>query len=110
MGALDFFAQLIHGAKSCVAFTAAFGISGDIAPALLGNDTVLKYILLESEGQFAASRAAVRQLRRHQTVRIAMGTHLEEGPADESHGGWRPESLTGLNQHVKYVHTKILLI
>lgn len=109
--ALDFFAQLISGAKSCVAFTAAFGISKDIAPSLLCNDKVLKYILLESEGQWAGSREAVRELRRRESVRVAMGTHLDEvPPTDASIGGWRPESLTGLNTHVRYVHTKILLI
>ena len=40
--ALDFFAQLINSAKNCVAFTAAFGISKDVAPALLGNGSLLK--------------------------------------------------------------------
>lgn len=106
--ALDFFAQLIRNAKSCVAFTAAFGISKEVAPALLGNDAVMKYILLESEGQWAASREAVRELRRRPSVRVAMGMHLESEASSQA--GLREESLTGLNAHVKYVHTKILLV
>lgn len=108
--ALDFFAQLISSAKHCVLFTAAFGISKDVAPALLGNDAVPKYLLLESEGQWAASREAVRELRRRPSVRVAMGTHMDAPPLEASRGGWLPESLTGLNQHVRYVHTKILVI
>eukprot|EP00931_Biecheleriopsis_adriatica_P123573 TRINITY_DN9862_c0_g1_i1.p1 TRINITY_DN9862_c0_g1~~TRINITY_DN9862_c0_g1_i1.p1 ORF type:complete len:862 (+),score=113.98 TRINITY_DN9862_c0_g1_i1:68-2587(+) len=106
--ALDFFAQLIRSAKNCVAFTAAFGISKDVAPALLGNDAVMKYILLESEGQWAASREAVRELRKRPGVRVAMGMHLEG--ESSSKAGFLEENLTGLNAHVKYVHTKILLI
>lgn len=105
--ALDFIAQLIRGARQSVAFTAAFGISGAIAPALLGGETVPKYVLLESEGNWAASRDAIQELRRRAHVRIAMGTHLRVAAEGSS---WKPETLTGLNAHVQYIHTKILLI
>eukprot|EP00746_Dinoflagellata_sp_MGD_P067711 gnl/MRDRNA2_/MRDRNA2_27952_c0_seq1.p1 gnl/MRDRNA2_/MRDRNA2_27952_c0~~gnl/MRDRNA2_/MRDRNA2_27952_c0_seq1.p1 ORF type:complete len:875 (-),score=154.36 gnl/MRDRNA2_/MRDRNA2_27952_c0_seq1:82-2706(-) len=111
--ALDFFAQLVLSAKSSVAFTAAFGISKELAPALLGGaKSIPKYILLEGEGSWAASKEAVSELKRQPNVRVAVGTHFENPAADPDsrRGGWLPEKVTGLNQHVLYVHTKILIV
>eukprot|EP00913_Durusdinium_trenchii_P019154 g18001.t1 len=117
--ALSFIAQLILRARSSVAFTAAFGIGREVAPALLaagseGAGTPLPtYLLLESQGNWQASRDAVQELQRKSNVRVAFGMHLEgpAGLADMARAGaWIPEHLTGLNEHVRYVHTKILLI
>jgi len=107
--ALDFLAQLVREAQQCVCFTAAFGISKEMAPALLGGDEVPKYILLESEGNWPSSREAIWELGKLANVRLAFGTHIEALPS-ASRYSWQREDLTGLNQHVKYVHTKILLI
>eukprot|EP00929_Paragymnodinium_shiwhaense_P111364 TRINITY_DN7933_c0_g1_i5.p1 TRINITY_DN7933_c0_g1~~TRINITY_DN7933_c0_g1_i5.p1 ORF type:complete len:851 (+),score=184.96 TRINITY_DN7933_c0_g1_i5:80-2554(+) len=105
---LDFFAQLALSAKQCVLFTAAFGISKEIAPALIGGDSnVLKYLLLEGEGQWPASKETVKTLRRRENVRCAFGTLVDEAPTGSR---WMPETLTGLNAHVKFVHTKFLLV
>ncbi|CAJ1395604.1 unnamed protein product [Effrenium voratum] len=111
---LAFIAQLILRARHSVAFTAAFGISREISPALLAAGSegigaaIPTYLLLESQGNWQASREAVQQLQRLSNVRVAFGTHLEA--AGGSSGAWVPEKLTGLNEHVRYVHTKILLI
>ncbi|CAE8705809.1 unnamed protein product [Polarella glacialis] len=120
--ALSFLAQLILGARQSVAFTAAFGIGREISPALLaagrqsGAGPVPTYLLLESEGNWPASRDAVRELQRQKNVRVAFGMHFQEVPSGskgtqgQKSRGWIPEHLTGLNEHVRYVHTKILLI
>ncbi|CAJ1442809.1 unnamed protein product [Effrenium voratum] len=132
---LAFIAQLILRARHSVAFTAAFGISREISPALLAAGSegigaaIPTYLLLESQGNWQASREAVQQLQRLSNVRVAFGTHLEAAGGsrmevtvralpgyflscreDARGGAWVPEKLTGLNEHVRYVHTKILLI
>eukprot|EP00435_Cladocopium_sp_Y103_P072638 s223_g40.t2 len=117
---LSFIAQLILRARSSVAFTAAFGIGREVAPALLAAGSqgagvpIPTYLLLESQGNWQASRDAVQELQRKSNVKVAFGMHLE-APAhasdgDPIRGSWIPEKLTGLNEHVRYVHTKILLI
>ncbi|CAE7354176.1 Top3a, partial [Symbiodinium pilosum] len=116
--ALSFMAQLILRARHSVAFTAAFGISREISPALLAAGSegagaaVPTYLLLESQGNWQASRDAVQALQRKANVRIAFGMHLEVPPikSQPNSGAWIPETLTGLNEHVRYVHTKILLV
>eukprot|EP00434_Breviolum_minutum_P018127 symbB.v1.2.015991.t1/scaffold1193.1/size133507/10 len=116
---LAFIAQLILRARSSVAFTAAFGIGREVAPALLAAGSegagvpIPTYLLLESQGNWQASKDAVQALQSKANVRVAFGMHLEagsEGDLASSRGGWLPEKLTGLNEHVRYVHTKILLI
>lgn len=116
--ALSFMAQLILKARHSVAFTAAFGISREISPALLAAGSegagmpVPTYLLLESQGNWQASRDAVQALQRKPNVRVAFGMHMEVPPGkpQPQGGAWIPETLTGLNEHVRYVHTKILLI
>ncbi|CAE7033027.1 Top3a [Symbiodinium natans] len=114
--ALSFVAQLILKARQSVAFTAAFGISREISPALLAAGSegagapVPTYLLLESQGNWQASRDAVQALQRKSNVRVAFGTHMEVPPSKPQTGAWIPETLTGLNEHVRYVHTKVLLI
>ncbi|CAE7322755.1 Top3a [Symbiodinium sp. CCMP2592] len=116
--ALSFMAQLILKARHSVAFTAAFGISREISPALLAAGSegagmpVPTYLLLESQGNWQASRDAVQALQRKSNVRVAFGMHMEVPPGkpQPQGGAWIPETLTGLNEHVRYVHTKILLI
>mmetsp|Transcript_121352 Transcript_121352/g.387900 ORF Transcript_121352/g.387900 Transcript_121352/m.387900 type:complete len:877 (+) Transcript_121352:81-2711(+) len=102
--ALDFYAQLVLGATQSVAFTAAFGIGKEMGAALLSGASIPTYVLLEGEGNWASARETARALRKRPNVKVAVGTHLETAE------GWLPETLTGLNQHVKYVHTKILLV
>eukprot|EP00439_Symbiodinium_sp_Y106_P040039 s2298_g4.t3 len=69
--ALSFMAQLILKARHSVAFTAAFGISREISPALLAAGSegagmpVPTYLLLESQGNWQASRDAVQALQHH---------------------------------------------
>ncbi|CAE7424018.1 SLC2A3 [Symbiodinium sp. CCMP2592] len=105
--ALSFMAQLILKARHSVAFTAAFGISREISPALLAAGSegagmpVPTYLLLESQGNWQASRDAVQALQRKSNVRVAFGMHMEVPPGkpQPQGGAWIPETLTGLNEH-----------
>ncbi|KAL1503601.1 hypothetical protein AB1Y20_012078 [Prymnesium parvum] len=123
-GALCFYADLIRNAQQAVFMTAAFGISARIAEGLLHlpngtlddksskglskaqDHAVPTYLLLEKpgEGRSRQFEAAVRKLRHGH---VACGCHL---PLEGMHPGHKAEQLTGLNKHVNYVHTKLLLV
>jgi phosphatidylserine/phosphatidylglycerophosphate/cardiolipin synthase-like enzyme len=96
---LEWYAERMDAAKETVCLTAAFGVHSLLA-AVLGKDKeYLRYVLLNSK----ANNFEV--FSQDPDVRIAVGSHF----ADALHQ-WTREVLTGYNHHVKYVHTKFMLI
>lgn len=129
LSALQWYADRMDTAKEFVGFTAAFGVSTVIAPVLLKKEDFLRYLMVESEGTKQTPKpqpgqpAPLSQFDTFQKIRkvknnlVAKGSVLEKPKKDtagDAIGGdlhrWLAERLTGLNTHVKFLHTKYLLL
>ena len=99
LGALEWYASRMDAAKGSVFFTAAFGISGPLRAILAKDVDYLRYGLLDK------ADGSVELLKRDRDNVFAVGARVEDAI-----GGWAEESLTGLNGHVQYIHTKFMLV
>lgn len=98
--ALEWYAECMDTANSAVFLTAAFGIN-DLLEAVLAEDKdYLRYVLLDKKDE------DMDVISRDEDNRFAVGGVLGETAL----GRWMAENLTGLNTHVKYIHTKYMLI
>ncbi len=105
LSVLEWYGQQIENAKKSIGFTAAFGVNKDFAQILSVEDKSLRYILLEHEGN------TYDQFKDTKNNRIALGAILNEREIEEEGlQNWEAEHLTGLNDHVKYLHTKYLFL
>ncbi len=98
--ALEWYVRMAEQASNSLFLTAAFGLGKEIAPVFAGHREFLRYLLLDTE------RGDIRTVRRDPGNMVVAGARVGVG-------GWRQwvqESLTGLNGHVEYVHTKYMLI
>ena len=99
LSALEWYAKRMDKAKKSVFLTAAFGVSKQLGAILEKKKPYLRYVLLDKPGE-------VTTINRNPGNRAVAGGYLGKG-------GWRQfleESLTDLNGHVRYVHTKYMLI
>lgn len=124
-GALEWYGERMGAATQSLGFTAAFGISSTLAPALLEERDFLRFIMVESEGSKTRAKPTpanpnpksqfdvFTEIAAVPNNRIAVGTVLDE-PDNDAVGGelqhWLEERLTGLNTHVKYLHTKYMFV
>jgi phosphatidylserine/phosphatidylglycerophosphate/cardiolipin synthase-like enzyme len=99
LGALDWYADRMESARNSVFFTAAFGISAPLQAVLAKDVDYLRYGLLDKGDE------SVELLKRDRDNAFAVGARVENAI-----GGWARETLTGLNGHVQYIHTKFMLI
>lgn len=122
---LEWYAERIAKAKQSVHFTAPFGVSQQIASKLVSKrrGSPLRYVMLESRPGKAISEKRKEAARRRGDPapldfydlaecshnRIAWGaTRRRRKPGALIQP--LEETLTGLNVHVEYLHTKYLLI
>jgi phosphatidylserine/phosphatidylglycerophosphate/cardiolipin synthase-like enzyme len=130
LGMLEWYADRLASARSSVHFTAAFGVSQEVAAKLMtarplsADDPFLRYILLESKPSPKASKERKDKARAKgpeapldyydfapvPNNRIAWGalTRARRGRRDEQH--LLEESLSGLDTHVEYLHTKYMIV
>ena len=130
LGMLEWYADRLASARSSVHFTAAFGVSQEVAAKLMtarplsADDPFLRYILLESKPSPKASKERKDKARAKgpeapldyydfapvPNNRIAWGalTRARRGARDEQH--LLEESLSGLDTHVEYLHTKYMIV
>ena len=114
---LDWYAERLDAAKRSVFLTAAFSISNEFFKVLsdvkkIGRkeyegEPYLRYLALEGTGGHLEKKFPV--LRDCAQNRIAWGDTLNRRRDEEAHQQ-SIETLTGLNSHVNYLHTKYLLI
>jgi len=105
LSVLEWYGKQIKDAKQSIGFTAAFGVNQDFATIMSRENNALRYILLEHEGN------TFNDFKDTPNNRIALGAILhEEDIEEEGLKDWEAEHLTGLNDHVKYLHTKYLFI
>lgn len=102
---LEWYAGRMEEAKEMLGFTAAFGVNTLLADVLAVEGKDLRYLLLESKGSTFSKFCKVKNNL------IAIGATLDEETIHEKElNRWLAEKLTGLNVHVKFLHTKYLLL
>jgi phosphatidylserine/phosphatidylglycerophosphate/cardiolipin synthase-like enzyme len=110
--ALEWYAEQMGEAQQSVHFTTAFTVAAQIlAKALVPPpDGLLRYLLMESIG--GPLHDPYEQMRVIPANRIAWGDALAAvaAPAPGGSPMALAEALTGLNDHVNYLHTKYLLV
>lgn len=111
VGALEYYARLMREARSGVFFTAAFGVNRRLRRVLATDRPFLRYLLLEKEDKADPRDPDVAIYRRDPENLVAVGSRLTEGVLERwVQKNFSEEELTGQNKHVKYVHTKYLLL
>jgi phosphatidylserine/phosphatidylglycerophosphate/cardiolipin synthase-like enzyme len=100
LDALEWYVRMAEQASTGLFLTAAFGLGAQMRPIFEQPRDYLRYLLLESE------RGVVETVRRDPGNMVVAGAHIGAGGWKE----WVEERLSGLNGHVRYVHTKYMLI
>jgi phosphatidylserine/phosphatidylglycerophosphate/cardiolipin synthase-like enzyme len=109
--ALEFYADLMDSARSSVFFTAAFGVNRLLRRVLAKDKPYLRYLLLEREDKDDPGDPDIALYKRDRENLIAVGSHLTDDVLEDWVArNFAEEELTGTNKHVKYVHTKYMLI
>lgn len=105
---LDWYAEEFGGAQQSVHFTTAFTVASQfLAQAITAPPAgVLRYLLMESNS--GRLREPYERMCQIPGNRIAWGDLLGSGELAGSRE--LPEMLSGLNQHVNYLHTKYMLV
>jgi phosphatidylserine/phosphatidylglycerophosphate/cardiolipin synthase-like enzyme len=129
VGMLEWYAQRVAEAKQSVHFTAAFGVSREIAERLMEEKKTkapyMRYVMLESrpsEKASAKTKDAAREKGRPIPLdyydlveipqnNIAYGATMRSRRVKEGQEEFElEECLTGLDTHVNYLHTKYMLV
>jgi phosphatidylserine/phosphatidylglycerophosphate/cardiolipin synthase-like enzyme len=99
--ALEWYTERMDKAPGAVFFTAAFGVNDLIANVLAKQKDYLRYVLLESAAK------DMDKITKEKLNRVAVADVLGDGAFER----WlRERTVQGLNSHVKYIHTKYMLI
>jgi phosphatidylserine/phosphatidylglycerophosphate/cardiolipin synthase-like enzyme len=93
---LRWYARLMDKASTAVFFTAAFGVNDLFEEVLEQPKPYLRYVLLESADKDIESLLN----------EVAVANILPQNEFER----WMEEHLSGLNTHVKYIHTKYMII
>lgn len=110
--ALQWYADLAKNAKDALFATFAFGMHPLFQEAYKNGQAKLRYALMDKatrplRGDARIAEAmAIKRLRYMEENRFAIGTYFRRNTFDRWLGG----VLTGLNHHVRYIHTKYMLI
>jgi phosphatidylserine/phosphatidylglycerophosphate/cardiolipin synthase-like enzyme len=98
--ALEWYAEQMDDATQMVNLTAAFGVNKKLAEVLGKDKDYLRFLLLERRGKNYDVYAKDRD------VQVSIGSKIE----DDTLYRWTREKLTNFNFHVRYIHTKYMLI
>ncbi len=113
-GMMEWYAKKIKEAKNSVFFTAAFSIDERFSDVFKNtsdaaeNESFLRYILLESNtAQYIKPK--MEDMTSCPQNRVAWGDTFDDRPGVENNDELI-ESLTGLNTHVNFLHTKYMIL
>jgi phosphatidylserine/phosphatidylglycerophosphate/cardiolipin synthase-like enzyme len=99
---LPWYARVFDSGAQSAHITGAFGLHAVFRQTLgVARPEAMRTVLLEKVPPRAAAIPRVDP-----NVRISTGSHLASGNLEH----WAEEFLTGFNTHVKYIHTKIILV
>jgi phosphatidylserine/phosphatidylglycerophosphate/cardiolipin synthase-like enzyme len=114
---LDWYAERLDGAKHSVFLTSAFSIAKQFLDIVKDVKKVdgkpytatpyLRYLLLEGKGGLLKDKYPI--IKKCRQNRVAYGDKLRRRTDEDEHQQFI-ETLTGLNDHVNYLHTKYMLI
>ncbi len=97
-------AAIADSARESSFLTAAFGVNPLLQSVMSKTNGVERFFLLESTEKLDVAFQALPHLQ----DRISVGSFLEKRAAGVLE--LTPEELTGLNKHVKFVHTKLMVV
>ncbi|MBL8290568.1 MAG: hypothetical protein JNN08_01960 [Bryobacterales bacterium] len=113
LDALEAYARFADGARKAVFMTFAFGMNKLFKEVYEKPFAGLRYALMDKltgPGGKPATRAAeearMLSIRKMNANRIAVGNRIATNQFDH----WARETLTGLNTHVQFIHTKFMLV
>lgn len=104
--AMELYADMMDNAQHCVNFTAAFGVNTYLFDVLKHDKDYLRFLILDNAGSQQAMRDKTKVIIKDRENLVAIGSYIG---SDNLHR-WMRERLTGLNTHVRYIHTKYMLI
>lgn len=111
--ALSWYAKRAASAADALFMTFAFGMNNVFKDAYRSGPSMLRYALMEDllapgvrKEKKAAALQEMETLRKQRENRFAVGNRIATNHFDR----WIKEQLTGLNQHVQFIHTKFMLI
>lgn len=111
--ALAWYAQRAAVAEGALMMTFAFGMPEPFRDAYRNGRAGLRYALLDKllapgvrKDQRPQAEAQMLALRKQVANRFAVGNRLVTNRFDR----WVRETLTGLNSHVQFIHTKFMLV
>jgi phosphatidylserine/phosphatidylglycerophosphate/cardiolipin synthase-like enzyme len=100
LDALKWYAERMKAASELVCLTAAFGVHPLLRDALSAKKDCSRYVILDKKGKDYDALCKVPN------VQVAVGSFLEKDTLYH----WAKEKLTKYNVHVKYIHTKFMLL
>jgi phosphatidylserine/phosphatidylglycerophosphate/cardiolipin synthase-like enzyme len=107
---LEWYAEIADMAKRALFMSFAFGMHKDFLQVYKQNDGVLRFALMEKEGngkQLAQGRKDIARIRRLPNVVVALGRSIPE----DSFECWLEErDKLSAEVNVKYIHTKFMLV
>jgi phosphatidylserine/phosphatidylglycerophosphate/cardiolipin synthase-like enzyme len=113
LAALEWYAKRAKDARDALFMTFAFGMHELFQDAYRDGAAPLRYALMEemsgptrTAAERKANEAKIIALRRMEANKFAIGAYLSKGAFDR----WLAEKLSGLNVHVRYLHTKYMLV
>jgi phosphatidylserine/phosphatidylglycerophosphate/cardiolipin synthase-like enzyme len=114
LDALNWYADVAKGAREGLFMTFAFGMNDVFKDVYRTANTPFRLALLEAKTrpmkagspEQVAEEEAIQLLRNMPQNTFAIGSFIRTNKFD----GWVKERLSGLNDHVKYVHNKFMLV
>jgi phosphatidylserine/phosphatidylglycerophosphate/cardiolipin synthase-like enzyme len=110
LSVLDWYAQIAGSAESALFMTFAFGMNERFLQIYERNDRVLRYALMEKEGNgqgLAQGRIDIRRVRRRPNVIVAVANNLALNVLDR----WVEERASiSEKANVRWIHTKYALV
>lgn len=105
---LQWYAQLMEGATTSVFLTAAFGVSKQLQKIFAEDVDYLRYLLLDNRN--GKIDTVARGIEADSDNQVVAGAFIGEDNSKDGWHQWAKEALTGLNNHVQFIHTKYMLI
>ena len=109
--ALELYRDAMDAAQEGVFLTAAFGVNPLFQAVLAEDKPYLRYLLLEREDAADPDKPNVELYQRDRENLVAVGSYLNETVLEKwIREKFNEEELTGLNTHVRFIHTKYMLV
>jgi phosphatidylserine/phosphatidylglycerophosphate/cardiolipin synthase-like enzyme len=110
LGVLEWYARIADGARDALFMTFAFGMHKSFKRVYEQDDGVLRFALMEKEGNgagLAQGRKDIARLRRLPNIVVAVGNNIPTNSFDR----WLSErSKLTREARVRFVHTKFMLV